>query len=133
MDLSARSGQGARDVVLVESNQHGHTKKVENGRTSYRRSAHDIKAGGDEEKRNNHLKAKKVKSDESMALQDGEMINEGDDSPSLIPGLRALRGENDSRNWNHGTYKVPAKRRESMEICAPSATRDGDTLFAFLR
>jgi hypothetical protein len=105
------------------------------GSTSTRivRTAQDIKAGGDKEKRTNRLRqAKKVEPVETSALRDGDMINEGGESPNSL-GLRALIGENDSRNWNHGTYKNPANRRDRMEICAPSATRDGDTLFAFLR
>ena len=98
------------------------------------RIAQDTKAGGDEERRTNHSRqAKKVGPVETIALRDGDMVNEGGESPNSILGLRALRGENDSRNWNHGTSKTPANRRDRMEICAPSATRDGDTLFAFLR
>jgi hypothetical protein len=34
---------------------------------------------------------------------------------------------------NHGTNEVAAKRRDRMEVCAPSATKDGYTLFLFLR
>jgi hypothetical protein len=106
---------------------------VESSSTRLGRTAQDIKAGGDGEKQTNHLrKTKTVQGGESIAHQDGETINEGDSS-SFIPGLRALRGENDSKNWNHGTYKVAAKRRDSMEVCSPSATRGGDTLFLFLR
>ncbi|KAL3817570.1 hypothetical protein ACHAXA_010589 [Cyclostephanos tholiformis] len=90
--------------------------------------------GGDEEKQTNHLRqAKKVKSGESMALQDGEMINEGGDSPSFIPGLRALRGENDSQNWNHGSYAVASKRSGTIKLHVPQDTQIGDTLFLFLR
>ena len=37
------------------------------------------------------------------------------------------------KDWNHGTYEVAAKRRDSIEVCAPSASKHGDTLFLFLR
>ena len=36
-------------------------------------------------------------------------------------------------DWNHGTYEVAAKRRDSIEVCSPSASEHGDTLFLFLR
>ena len=101
----------AQCAVLVEST------------TRLGRTAQDIEVGGDGEKQTNHLRKMKT-------VQGGESIA---DSSSFIPGLRALRGENDSKNWNHGTYKVAAKRRDSMEVCSPSATRGGDTLFLFLR
>lgn len=96
------------------------------------RAGHFIKADGKgEEETHNLRKMKKGQVDESIALQDGDTIDM-DDSP-IIPGLRALRRENNSKNWNHGTNEVAAKRRDRMEVCAPSTTKDGDTLFLFLR
>ena len=105
------------------------------GSTSSRlgRIAQDINAGGENEKQTNHLrKMKKVHGGKSNAIQDDE-TNDENDSPSFTPGLRALRGEDDSKNWNHGTNKGAAQRRDSVKVCAPSATRSGDTLFVFLR
>jgi hypothetical protein len=95
--------------------------------TGLGRTAQSIKAGGKGEKETHHLrKMKKGQVDESITLQNGETIN-------FIPVLWALRRENNSKDWNHGTSKVAAKRRDHMEVCAPSATKDGDTLFLFLR
>jgi hypothetical protein len=91
------------------------------------RTAQSIKAGGKGEKETHHLrKMKKGQVDELITLQNGETID-------FIPNLRALRRENNSKDWNHGTNEAAAKRRDRMEVCAPSATKDGDTLFLFLR
>ena len=107
----------AQTVVLVGSTS-----------TGLGRAGHFIKADGKVEKETHNLrKMKKGQIDELISLQDGDT----DDSP-IIPGLRALRRENNSKNWNHGTIEVAAKRNR-MEVCAPSATKDGDTLFLFLR
>ena len=122
----------ARPAIVLLSTFSQYAVLVESGSTRLGRTAQDI-TGGDGKKQANHLrKMKTVHGGESIAHQDGETIDEGDSS-SFIPGLRSLRGENDLKNWNHGTYKVSAKRRDSMEVCSPSATRDGDTLFLFLR
>ncbi len=96
--------------------------------TGLERTAQSIKAGDKGEKETHHLrKMKKVQVDKSIMLQSGETIN-------FIPGLLwALRRKNKSKEWNHGTNKVAAKRRDRMEVCAPSATKDGNTLFPFLR
>jgi hypothetical protein len=108
----------AQTVVLVGSTS-----------TGLGRAGHFIKADGKVEKETHNLrKMKKGQIDELISLQDGDT----DVSP-IIPGLRALRRENNSKNWNHGTIEVAAKRRDRMEVCAPSATKDGDTLFLFLR
>ena len=95
-------------------------------------SAQEIKAGNDGEKRTYHLR-QKVEPGGTMGLQDGDTIDESGGSPSFIPGLRALRGENDSRNWNHGSYAVASKRRGTIKIHVPQDTQVGDTLFLFLR
>ena len=104
----------AQTTVLVESTRLGRT------------------AQGGDGKMETQVKMMQVQVDESIAPQDDETIDE-DDSLSFIPGLRALRRENNEKVWNHGTFEVAAKRRGSIEVCAPSATRDGDTLFFFLR
>jgi hypothetical protein len=104
----------AQTTVLVESTRLGRT------------------AQGGDGKMETQVKMMQVQVDESIAPQDDEAIDE-DDSPSFIPGLRALRRENNAKVWNHGTFEVAAKRRGSIEVCAPSATQDGDTLFFFLR
>jgi hypothetical protein len=100
--------------------------------TGLGRTGHSIKADVKGEKETHNLrKMKKGQVDESITLQDGEIIDM-DDSP-IIPGLRALRREKNSKDWNHGTKEVVAKHRDRVEVCAPSATKDGDTLFLFLR
>ena len=101
----------AQCAVLVEST------------TRLGRTAQDIKAGGDGEKQTNHLRKMKT-------VQGGESIA---DSSSFIPGLRALRGEDDSRNWNHGSYAVASKRSGNIKLNVPQDTQIGDTLFLFLR
>jgi hypothetical protein len=89
----------AQTVVLVGSTS-----------TGLVRAGHFIKADGKGEKETHSLrKMKKGQVDESIALQDGDTIDM-DDSP-IIPGLRALRRENNSKNWNHGTNEVAAKQR----------------------
>ncbi|KAL3797058.1 hypothetical protein ACHAW5_009644 [Stephanodiscus triporus] len=111
----------ARCAVLVESSS-----------TRLGRAAQDIKAGGDGERQTNHLrKMKTVQGGESIAHHDGETINEADSS-SFIPGLRALRGEDDSKNWNHGSYAVASKRSGNIKLNVPQDTQVGDTLFLFL-
>ncbi len=67
----------------------------------------------------------------SIAIQDGITINEND-SPSITPGLRALRGEIDSENWNRGSYAV-ASNSGSIKLNVPKDTQVGDTLFLLLR
>jgi hypothetical protein len=67
-----------------------------------------------------------------MGLQDVETL-EGGGKPRFIPGLRALSGENDSQNWNHGSYEVASKRRGTIKLHVPRDTQVGDTLFLFLR
>jgi hypothetical protein len=92
----------------------------------------EIKAENDGGKRTNHLR-EKVGPDELMGLQDGERLDESGDSPNFIPGLRALRGENDSRNWNHGSYAVASRHSGKLKLYVPRHTQVGDTLFLFLR
>jgi hypothetical protein len=95
--------------------------------TGLERTAQSIKAGGKGKKETHHLrKMKKGQVAKLITLQNGEKI-------AFIPGLWALRRENNSKGWNHGTNKVAAKRRDRMEVCAPSATKDGNTLLLFLR
>jgi hypothetical protein len=95
--------------------------------TGLEHTAQSIKAGSKGKKETHHLrKMKKGQVDESITLQNGERI-------AFIPGLQALRREDNSKDWNHGMSKVAAKRSDCMEVCAPSATKDGDTLFLFLR
>jgi hypothetical protein len=63
----------------------------------------------------------------------------GDTRPDTI--LTSARSRDDDgddedenhEDWNHGTYQVAAKRRDSIEVCAPSESNHGDTLFLFLR
>jgi hypothetical protein len=103
------------------------------GSTSKRlgRTAQDA-GGGDGEKQTNHLrKTKKVQGGKSIAIQDGITIDENDSS-SFTPGLRALRGEDDSENWNRGSYAV-ASTSGSIKLNVPKDTQVGDTLFLFLR
>jgi hypothetical protein len=124
------------------------------------RTVQIIKAHGDGDKRANHLRtATKVQDGTSttIALLDGDSIDEVQDVRALRRRRRRRsrrsRGdtkpdtthatlssdddgddEDENRNdWNHGTYEVAAKRRDSIEVCAPSASKHGDTLFLFLR
>jgi hypothetical protein len=124
------------------------------------RTAQIIKAGGDGDTRANHLrKATKVQDGTSttIALLDGDNIDEvqdvralrrrrrrsrrsrGDTKPDTTLSSALPRDDDDDvedenrEDWNHGTYEVAAKRRDSIEVCAPSASKHGDTLFLFLR
>lgn len=101
------------------------------GSTSTRlgRTAQSISTGGYGETETIQLrKMKKVQVEEAIALHDSESSDKNEP-----PSFRGLRKANDSEDWNHGTVEVAAKRRDSIEICAPSAAKDGDTLFLFLR
>ena len=102
------------------------------GSTSTRlgRTAQDA-GGGDGEKQTNHLRKTKNVRGKSIAIQYGKTIDEND-SPSFTPGLRALRGEDDSENWNRGSYAV-ASKSGSIKLNVPKDTQVGDTLFLFLR
>ena len=125
------------------------------------RTAQIIKAGGDGDTHANHLrKATKVQNGASttIALLDGDNIDEiqnvralrrrrrrrrrrsrGDTKPdTTLYSASSRDGDGDDEDeyredWNHGTYEVAAKRRDSIEVCAPSASKHGDTLFLFLR
>ena len=89
--------------------------------------------GGDGEKQTNHLrKTKKVQGEKSIAIQDGKTIDEND-SPSFTTGLRALRGEDDSKDWSRGSYAVASKHSGTIKLQVPQDTQVGDTLFLFLR
>ena len=115
------------------------------------RTVQIIKAGGDGDTHANHLrKATKVQDDmlTTIALLDGGNIDKVQDVRALRRrrrrrSRRSRRSRGDTKigddedenreDWNHGTYEVAAKRRDSIEVCAPSESKHGDTLFLFLR
>lgn len=101
------------------------------GSTSTRlgRTAQSISAGGHGETETLQLrKMKKVQVETAITSHDSEATDKNES-----PSFRGLREANNSKDWNHGTNEVAAKRKDSIEICAPSAAKDGDTLFLFLR
>ena len=92
-------------------------------------TAQSIKAGGDGATETLSLrKMKKIQVDDAITFHDNKTADKNES-----PSFRGLRKVNDWKDWNHGTIEFAAKRRDSIEICAPSASKDNDTLFLFLR